>query len=199
MSANVHLVRHCAHGDVGRVLSGRGGSAALTAEGRAHARWLGGLFARGEAVAAIHASPQLRAQQTAQAIAGRVGVPVETIDGLDELDFGEWTGHSFADLEDDPRWRHWNAARDVAAIPGGETMQAAASRAVAHVDAIAQRDRDGAILCVSHCDIIRGVVAHYLGLGFDRMLAFDIDPGSVSTLIVGRWGGRVSALNRGRK
>jgi broad specificity phosphatase PhoE len=199
MAAKVHLVRHCAHGDVGRVLSGRCAAGALTAAGRAHAQWLGGLFARAEPVAAIHASPRLRAQETARAIADRLGLEVETVDALDELDFGEWTGRGFAELEQDPRWQHWNAARDAAAIPGGETMRAAIDRAVAHVDAVAGREWRGAVLCISHCDVIRGVIAHYLGLGLDRLLAFDVDPGSVSTLVVGDWGGRLLTLNRGRE
>jgi broad specificity phosphatase PhoE len=48
---------------------------------------------------------------------------------------------------------------------------------------------------VSHSDIIRGVIAHYLGLGLDNMLRFDVDLGSVSTLVVGNWGGRLTRLN----
>jgi ribonuclease H / adenosylcobalamin/alpha-ribazole phosphatase len=199
MAAKVHLVRHCAHDEVGRVLSGRCAAAPLTAEGRAHAQWLGGLFARGEPIAAIHASPRLRAQETARAIADRLGLEVETVDALDEIDFGAWTGRSLAELDTDPRWHQWNAARDVAEAPGGETMRAAVDRAVAHVDAVARREWRGAVLCVSHCDVIRGVIAHYLGLGLDRLLAFDVDPGSVSTLVVGDWGGRLLALNRGRE
>lgn len=171
----------------------------LSAEGRAHARWLGGLFACGERVAAIHASPRLRAQETARAIADRIGLEVETVDALDELDFGEWTGRGFVELEADPRWHRWNAARDTAEAPGGETMRAAVDRAVAHVDAVARDEWNGAVLCISHCDVIRGVVAHYLGLGLDRLLAFDVDPGSVSTLVVGDWGGRLLTLNRGRE
>jgi ribonuclease H / adenosylcobalamin/alpha-ribazole phosphatase len=198
MTAKVHLVRHCAHDEVGRVLSGRRAGAPLSAEGRAQAQWLAGQFARGEPIAAIHASPRLRAQETARAIADRLDLQVETVDAIDELDFGEWTGLSFDELDGDPRWQRWNCARGEAQIPGGETMAEAVARAVAHVDAIARQQWAGAVLCVSHCDIIRGVVAHYLGLGLDRLLAFDVDPGSVSTLVVGDWGGRLLELSRGR-
>ena len=48
---------------------------------------------------------------------------------------------------------------------------------------------------VTHCDIIRGVLCHYLGLPFDNLLRFDIDAASVSTLIVGTWGARVAGMN----
>jgi ribonuclease H / adenosylcobalamin/alpha-ribazole phosphatase len=195
MTAKVHLVRHCAHGDVGRVLSGRCTGGPLSAEGRAQARWLAGRFARGEPIAAIHSSPRLRARETACAIAERLELEVQIVPALDELDFGAWTGRRFEELEGDPGWTQWNTARATAATPGGETMAQATARAVAHVEELAGSEWAGAVLCVSHCDVIRGVVANYLGLGLDRLLAFDVDPGSVSTLLVGGWGGRVLTLN----
>ena len=40
-------------------------------------------------------------------------------------------------------------------------MGAVTARAVRHIEAVA---REAPVLCVSHCDVIRGVVAHYLGL-----------------------------------
>jgi broad specificity phosphatase PhoE len=166
----------------------------LTAEGRGEAAWLAERFLD-ERIAAIHSSPRLRARETADAIATGRGLPVEIVEALDEIDFGEWTGRSFAELEADPRWVRWNAARAVAPIPNGETMIAAMTRAVAHIESLARQAWSGTVLCVSHCDIIRSVISHYLGLGLDRMLAFDIDPGSVSTLLVGDWGGRVLTLN----
>lgn len=48
---------------------------------------------------------------------------------------------------------------------------------------------------VSHCDIIRGLIAYYLGLPLDNLLRFDIDPASVSRLVVGSWGARVMSMN----
>jgi broad specificity phosphatase PhoE len=48
---------------------------------------------------------------------------------------------------------------------------------------------------VTHCDIIRGIIAHYLGLSFDNLLKFNVDPGSVSTLMLGPDGGCVTRVN----
>jgi broad specificity phosphatase PhoE len=177
-------------------LSGRCTGASLTAAGCAQARGLAGQFARSGPVAAIHSSPRLRARETAEAIAARLGLQVELADALDEIDFGEWTGRTFAELDGDPVWAAWNTRRAIARAPAGESMAEAVSRAVMHIDRLASRDLAGAVVCVSHCDIIRGVVAHYVGLGLDRILAFDVDPGSVTTLLVGDWGGRLLTLNR---
>jgi broad specificity phosphatase PhoE len=72
-------------------------------------------------------------------------------------------------------------------------MATATARAVRHIQSAAG---DGPVLCVSHCDVIRGVVAHYLGLDADRLLGFDVDPASLTELaLYGDGTGRVVALN----
>jgi broad specificity phosphatase PhoE len=76
-------------------------------------------------------------------------------------------------------------------------MAEAQARAVAHIEELARAYADAAVAIVSHCDIIRGVIAHYLGLGLDRLLSFDVDPASISRIAVGAWGGRVLSINEG--
>ncbi|PTQ07891.1 histidine phosphatase family protein [Sphingomonas oleivorans] len=193
MSALIHLVRHAAHAEAGCVLTGRLGAAPLTGQGRAQARLLADALA-GRGISAIHASPRQRTQETAAIIAERLGLAVETVPALDEIDFGAWSGRSFAVLEGDPAWHRWNEARSIALPPGGESMAAAVERAAAHMEQLGAAGRTG-VLCVTHCDIIRGLIAYYLGLGLDNMLRFDIDPASVSRLVVGDRGGRILTLN----
>jgi broad specificity phosphatase PhoE len=192
LTANLFLVRHGAHGDLGRVLTGRGGGVPLTDIGRHQAAAVAERLAR-EDVHAIHTSPRERAVQTAQIIADRIGARVEIVDALDEIDFGGWSGRSFDDLAGDPEWNAWNARRGSTRPPGGETMEAAVARARDHVVTLA--GAGGGVVCVSHCDIIRGIVADALGLPFDNLLRFDIDTASLSTLVVGSWGARVIGLN----
>jgi broad specificity phosphatase PhoE len=74
-------------------------------------------------------------------------------------------------------------------------MEEACHRAVAQVEEIAAQHPDQLIAMVSHCDIIRGLIAFYLGLPLDNLLRFDIDPASVSRLVVGSWGARVMSMN----
>ncbi|KTF69500.1 histidine phosphatase family protein [Sphingomonas sp. HT-1] len=199
MTAKVHLIRHGAHDDVGHVLSGRSARSPLSAVGQAQAQWLAAHFAREASIDAIHCSPRERTRATADIIAARVGADVQVVEALDEIDFGEWTGRSFDTLEQDPAWHEWNCNRAGARPPHGEGMADATARAVGHIDALVRGGWGGTLLCVSHCDIIRGVVAHYLGLGLDRLLAFDVDPGSVSTLLIGGWGSRLLKLNGGQE
>jgi broad specificity phosphatase PhoE len=74
-------------------------------------------------------------------------------------------------------------------------MGQAVGRAVSHLAASAQAMPGAVIACVTHSDIIRGVIAHYLGLDLDHMLRFDIDPGSVSTILLDGQGARVTRVN----
>lgn len=199
MTAKVHLIRHGAHDDIGQLLSGRSARSPLSPAGLAQAQWLAARFARESPIAAIHCSPRERARATAEIIGGRIGVRAEVVEALDEVEFGAWTGSSFAALARDPEWQAWNRQRSTVRPPNGETMAEATARAIGHLDGLVRRGASGTLLCVSHCDIIRGVVAHYLGLGLDRLLAFDVDPGSVSTLLIGNWGARLLTLNRGQE
>ena len=172
------------------MLSGRS-AIPLNASGRAEADRLARRLAA-VPLAAIHASPCRRAEETATAGAAWHTLSGESFDALDEIDFGAWAGQPFATLADDPDWAAWNTARGRATAPGGEGMTQVTARARAHLEKL---DGDGPVLCVSHCDVIRGLVCHYLGLEYDRMLGFDCDPASLTTLRIEDGRGHLIALN----
>lgn len=189
------LVRHAAHSHLGSVLSGRTPGVALSSEGRSQAERLGRRWA-GVSIDCLQSSPVQRARETALAIAaGREGLEIDRVAELDELDFGDWSGRSFVELADDPQWHDWNGARANATAPGGESMAKAQSRAWGHIEQVAVGRAGQTIVMVTHCDIIRAVVAHVLGLSLDHILRFDIDPASISRLAVGPWGAKVLTLN----
>ena len=192
MSAILYLARHARHSEVGRVLSGRS-DIALSDDGREQSERLARLCAR-RGIREIHSSPSPRAWQTAEAIAGPLALSVERVEALDEIDFGDWAGRSFAQLDQDPLWSLWNSERDRHTPPGGESMVAAVQRMVSHLEMLEQRGHSH-VLCVSHCDMIRGAVAHYLGLGLHRLLRFDIDPASLSVIALSHGEGRILSLN----
>ncbi len=166
----------------------------LTAAGERQASSLGERLS-GCGIDAVHTSPRERARQTAEAVVARTGAALEVVEALDEIDFGNWTGAGFDELEGQPSWKVWNEARGSASPPGGESMVAAQARAVAHVEGIARTRAGVRIALVSHADILRALVAHYLGLSLDNLLRFEIDPASVSRIEVGSRGGRVLGLN----
>ncbi len=167
---------------------------ALSAEGLEQAQIVADLLAV-EPLAAVYSSPRERAWYTARSIAEAHELDVSVSGGLDEVDFGDWSGMAFNQLEGDPAWNAWNEERATARPPCGESMAEAVARSTGALEAIAADHAGAAVACVSHCDIIRGVLAHYLGLPLGNMLRFDIDPASVSRLALGSWGARIMTVN----
>ena len=194
VTATILLIRHAAHVELGRILSGRRRDVALSKDGLEQAEIVADLLAV-EAIAAVYSSPRERAFYTARTIAEAHELPVRIADDLDEVDFGEWTGMAFSELEGDSGWMEWNEARATARPPGGESMAEAVERTAKALLALASEHAGATIACVSHCDIIRGAIAHCIGLPLDNMLRFDVDPASVSRIALGGWGARVMTMN----
>jgi probable phosphoglycerate mutase len=187
------LARHGAHPLLGKVLVGRT-DVALSATGEAQAHWLGERLAR-ERGEMLQTSPQQRARETAHFIAHKIGRTPDVVAALDEVNVGDWTGRSFADLKSDPAWRQWNAARTMARAPSGETLLEVQSRVMAHVERVRTRHPEGRVVLVSHSDVIRAAVLYCLGLSLDAFWRIEIHPGSLTTLCVDDRGAKLIALN----
>lgn len=189
--AKVHLVRHGTHAEIGNILSGRS-AIGLDSRGRAEVAALARRL-DGVPIASIHSSPCRRALDTAAPIAAGRGLEVQVAPALDEIDFGSFAARSFAALAGDTDWARWNAERGSFRCPGGETMAEAVSRALGYLTGLPAAEVPA--VCVTHCDVIRGVVAASLGLGLDGLFALDCDPASVTTLAFEDGGVRLVSLN----
>lgn len=194
MTTTFYLVRHAAHGLLERVLTGRMPQVHLAELGHAQARRLALHFA-GITIAAVQTSPRERAQETAHPIAQACSRPCEVVAALDEIDIGAWTGKSFAELKHDPQWRKWNEARGSARAPGGESMLEVQRRIMDHLHGICSAHPGGRVVVVSHADVIKAALLQVLRAPLDAFGSFDIAPASISTLLLGDWGGRIVALN----
>lgn len=196
MTTTFLLVRHAAHDNVGSFLAGRSADVPLGSAGREQATRLAARLAS-EDIAAIYASPRKRTQETAAAIAAVSGLgEIETVDALDEVDFGSWSGKTFEVLNTDPLWRQWNCTRSLVRAPRGETMLDVQQRIMALVETLCQESGDGGkVVLVSHADVIKALICQVLGLSTDAWARFDIAPASVSAVVAGVWGAKVLQLN----
>ncbi len=177
------LIRHALCDPIGKAIAGRAPGVHLNASGQAQAT---ALARRLESlpICAIYSSPLERAIQTAAPIAGCLGLPVSQAAGLLEVDFGDWTGRTLAELDLITGWRDFNTNRSGTRIPGGETMGEVLTRALNELIRI-QQCYSGAgqvVALVSHGDVLRVLVAHLLGLPIDMMQRLEIDPASVTVL-----------------
>ena len=194
LDVTLFLVRHSTHVDYGRRLTGRAGGVPLSQEGSRQAEALGCRLS-GQGLSEVQTSPRERAVRTAEAIARASGAQLHVVQALDEIDFGGWTGADFDALEGQPLWDEWNAVRSRGRPPGGESMAEAASRITRHVERLAADRAGEKIALVSHCDMIRAMVATCIGLSLDNLLRFEVSPASVSRIVAGPWGARLASLN----
>jgi probable phosphoglycerate mutase len=134
--------------------------------------------------------------QTAEAI-GRYQRLVASRDAeLLEIDFGGWTGKTFVDLEHDPAWQRFNARRSTARIPDGELLADVQARIVAAVSRLGAQHRGKTIALVSHGDVLRFALLHYVGASLDDYGRFEVAPASVTALSLGAGKTRVLSVNR---
>ena len=180
LTATLYLVRHGSHEDLGARLTGRGAEGGLTAIGWSEAEQAAEVL-RAKPVTAVYASPRQRTIDTARAIARPHGLSVRLAAELDEIDFGDWTGKAFAELDGQPEWDEWNRRRSESRCPRGESMAQAQARAVSFAFEAAAR-HDGAVVLVTHCDIIRALICWQQRCSLDDILRFEAGPASVTEL-----------------
>jgi broad specificity phosphatase PhoE len=192
----IYLVRHAHHDRLGRELVGRQPSVHLSVEGFRQAAMLATAFER-IPVTTVLASPRERAVETAKPIAERHAMSVEIAQALDEVDFGQWTGRSFLSLGDDREWRRFNSERSRALIPAGETMLAVQQRVASFIEEITERFSEGRLVMVSHGDVIRAILLHYLGMPLDFIHRLEISPASITVLALSPAHCRALAVNLG--
>jgi probable phosphoglycerate mutase len=74
-------------------------------------------------------------------------------------------------------------------------MLEAQARAVAGLDRLRREHGEARLALVSHADVIKAVLAFILGVSLDGLHRFEVDPASVSTVVVGDWGAKVLGMN----
>jgi probable phosphomutase (TIGR03848 family) len=191
-----YLIRHAATDLVGHTLAGRSPGVHLNDEGRRQAERLADRLAH-EPIARVYCSPLERARETAQPLCDRLGLAPSVAEELHELDFGEWTGQTVAALDSSsPLWRRFNAFRSGTRTPGGEMMLEAQARVVGFMQRQAEASPDQTLALVSHGDVIRAAVLHYLGAPLDLFHRIEISPASCSLVRIGEYGPQLLSLNQ---
>jgi broad specificity phosphatase PhoE len=189
-----HLIRHASYDLLGHTLAGRSPGHQLNERGRAQAQALAEELAA-YGLAAVVSSPLERTRETAEAIAKPHGLAVEIEPGLTEIDCGEWTGMSFEAMHGDPVWKEFNTFRSTLSPPGGETMLAAQWRAIKVVTRLRERWPGQELVVVTHGDVVKVVLAHFLGVPLELFQRIEILPASRSVVRLFATDVRVDGVN----
>jgi probable phosphomutase (TIGR03848 family) len=188
------LIRHATTDAVGQRLSGRLAGVPLNEAGQAQAQKLAARLAH-LPLAAIYSSPLERALQTAAPAAHLLQLQTVVWNDFLELDLGEWTNCSFADVRQQPQFQRFNAFRSGTRIPGGELMAEAQLRMVTGMEKLRQQHPRQTVAVVSHGDVIKAAVAYYAGIHLDLFQRLEISPASVSVIEISGDTARILLVN----
>lgn len=175
------LVRHGQTSTTGKVLPGRAPGLHLADSGRAQAQLVAERLA-GIEIAALYCSPLERTVETAAPIAEAFHLEPIHEDGLLECDFGEWTGGELSELYTRAEWGTIQRAPSTFRFPGGESFPEMQHRMVSTIDRLRTAHEGKTIVCVSHADPIKAVVAYALGTHLDLFQRIVVSPCSVSAI-----------------
>jgi broad specificity phosphatase PhoE len=166
--------------NVEHLLPGRLPGIELTEAGREQAEHLGEAL-KILPITAVVSSPLERARDTAGYIAQLRDLPVLVDDALMDTDVGHWAGKKIGDLQkNDPAWKEF--VRDPTRAPEGvETFPQVQQRAVAAVKRwLGQETTGNYPAFVAHADVVKLLLAYYMGLEVARAGNLNIDNASVS-------------------
>ena len=175
------LIRHAPTPETGTKLTGRLPGVSLGENGIAVAQATADRLAEVK-VKAIYSSPIERTWETAIEVARPHRLKPIKHDGFIEVDYGNWSGRTLKSLYKLKAWRTVQVTPSRMVFPDGESITGAQARAVAACEELATKHSKDTIAVVSHSDIIKSIVAHYLGSPLDQFQRIGTNPGSVTVL-----------------
>ena len=141
-------------------------------------------------LAAIYASPLLRAMQTAQHLSQAVNLPIQPNPDLIEYGFGELSDQPLSDLQNSKPELYrqieiWNEAEGSERpsrphIEGIEPLEAFKMRMQSFTDLLWEKHRGQQVAAVTHGGFIKSYVYYLVGGDFSRYVPFWVDNTSLT-------------------
>ena len=176
-----YLIRHGETDAVWKGLCGRRAGISLNEKGTQQARHIAAQL-KHLPIAAIYSSPLERAMETAHGLAQAARLDVNASESWTEVDHGDWTGLSWSELEQDPRWLQYSVRRSTTGCPNGETALDVQSRAMRELNHLLDRHAGEQVAIFTHAGVISAVLCHCAAIPLDFSLRLEISPGSISTI-----------------
>ena len=184
MSTRVLLIRH---GDVEGLAPARfrgRRDVPLSALGEHHVEAASRRVARDWRIEALYASPLQRCLATAARIAAATGVEARPLEGLVDIDYGDWTWRTHEEVarEQPEAWKVWHETPDEMRFPGGESLADMAERATDALRTVSEAAPNGCIALVTHDAVVRALVIQSMGLSLRLYHRLTVAPASISEL-----------------
>ena len=137
---------------------------ALTELGERQAKVLAERIAATWQPAAIYTSPLYRCTSTGERIAKACSVAASSIDGLMDLDYGQWQMRVQDEIkaEQPELFNLWHAAPHLVRFPGGESLQDVIARTSDALRAVLQAHPSQTVVLVGHDSVNRALLLQLL-------------------------------------
>lgn len=131
---------------------------------------------------AIYSSPLGRAFDTARIIAQARKFKVEPVEGFIDIDFGGWQGLSLEEVEVQylSLYQLWLSSPQKVRFPGGEGLDEVRERAVAALNGLLDRHKNGTVLVVTHRVVNKVLICAILGLDNSHFWQIRQDTGAMN-------------------
>ncbi|MSO23449.1 MAG: alpha-ribazole phosphatase [Acidobacteria bacterium] len=138
---------------------------ALSLKGRRQAELVAQRLSK-ESLAAIYASPRRRARESAAPIGAVHDLPVEVLEELCEINFGDFEGLTYEEIQRryPERYRHWMEHPTEIQFPNGESFTEMRNRVVNTAATLRECHLGESIAIVSHGGVNRILLAEALGV-----------------------------------
>ncbi len=147
-------------------------------------------------VTAVYSSPVTRCMETAKYIAQSHQLDIIEVDAISEVRYGRWEGKKVKKLAKKKRWFAVQFFPSRMQFPEGESLREVQFRAVQALEDLSRQHPDDLIVVVSHADLIKLILAHYLGVHIDLFQRLVISPASASVITLAANGSvRILRLN----
>ena len=133
-------------------------------------------------ISAVYSSPVTRCVETAEYIARQRQLDLIELEDIGEVRYGDWEGKKVKKLTKEKLWFVVQFFPSRLRFPNGEALREVQFRAVQALERLCTRHPEDSIVVVSHADVIKLVLAHYLGVHMDLFQRIAIAPASVSVL-----------------
>ncbi len=142
----------------------------LNEKGRRQAEELAAVLKKGYGIKRIYTSRQKRAAETAEIIGQQLGIRPEVKEGLEEIDFGKWEGHTWKQVREQfpKEYFIWHGNRRYEVPPEGESYQHLLNRLLPALDDIINRDGQDA-LNITHSAVIMTLMSYLYDTPFEDM------------------------------
>lgn len=128
----------------------------------------------------IFSSPQKRAVQTAKIVSSATDVEYILIEGLEEINLGEWEGLSWNEVKRKypTEYNEWYLNRRYTKHPRGESYQDMLQRVLAAIHKIVTTNTDN-VAIVTHSAVIMCLQCYLTNTPFEEMMKFKTENTSI--------------------